>query len=73
LNSSSSSCLKASKLAIQGAKNPYPSPTRTVPAMLKPSHIPNKAGKATKRATLRGISNLSVLQIPNIAKINIKS
>lgn len=58
---SSSSCLKASKEETQGAKKPYPTPTRTLPAKLKHNQIPNKAGKANKKATLSGSSNLLVL------------
>jgi hypothetical protein len=33
--------------------------------MLRPSHNPNKAGKAIKIATLSGTSNLLVLYLPH--------
>lgn len=55
------SCLKASKVETHGVKNPYPTPTITLPAMLKPNHIANKAGKTNKNATFMGASNLLVL------------
>ena len=55
------SSLKASKAETHGVKNPYPTPTRTLPAMLRPNHKPNKAGKPAKIATLSGASNLLVL------------
>lgn len=57
----SSSCLKASKEEIQGVKNPYPTPTKTLVTMLKPNQIPNKAGRAKKKASFNGGSILLVL------------
>ena len=36
--------------------------------MLKANHIPNNAGKATNIATLRGASNLLVLQLPTLCQ-----
>lgn len=55
------SCLNASKAEIQGVKNPYPTPTRTLTARLRPNHIPNNAGSATKIASFREMANLFVL------------
>ena len=68
----SSSCLKASKAETQGVKKPYPTPTITLPAMLRPNQRAASAGKLNKIAILSGISNLIVLHLRICTKDNHK-
>ena len=66
------SCLKASKAETQGVKKSLPFPTITLPVMLKANHKPNNAGKAINIATLRGASNLLVMQLLTLCQTSQK-
>lgn len=47
------SFLKASKVDTHGVKKPYPTPTRTLPNMLRANQRPKNTGSARRKANLR--------------------